>query len=53
MVGQAENGAWDKGLCRAITVSLKDLRLWFIVIPALFFSGLALILLKPSLAGVV
>lgn len=51
---QAENGAWDKGFFRAITVSLKDLRLWFIVIPSLILLGLALVLLKPTwLAGVV
>ncbi len=54
MAGQAENGAWDKGFFRAITVSLKDIRLWFIVIPSLILPGLALVLLKPTwLAGVV
>jgi len=35
-------------------VSLKDLRLWFIVVPSLFLWGLVLVLLKPTwLAGVV
>ncbi len=54
MAGQAENGACDKGFFRAITVSLKDLRLWFIVIPSLILLGLALVLLKPTwLASVV
>ncbi len=54
MAGQAENGAWDEGFFGAITESLKDLRLWFIVIPSLISLGLALILLKPTwLAGVV
>jgi hypothetical protein len=48
----AANGIWDNGFFRAVTVSLKDLRLWFIVIPSLMLSGCALVLLKPAwLAG--
>jgi len=50
---EAEDGTWDKGFFRAIGASLKDLRLWFIVIPSLLLLGFALVLLKPAwLAGV-
>jgi hypothetical protein len=48
---KAENRAWDKGFFSAITVSLKDLRLWFIVIPSLILLGLSLVLLKPTWLG--
>jgi hypothetical protein len=50
---EAAKGEWDKGFFRAITVSLKDLRLWFIVVPSLIVLGFALVLLKPAWAGVV
>jgi hypothetical protein len=50
---EAAKGGWDKGFFRAITVSLKDLRLWFIVVPSLVVVGLALVLLKPAWAGLV
>ena len=54
MAGQSENSAWDKGFFKAIAVSLKDIRLWLIVIPSLILAGVVLILLKPTwLAGAV
>jgi hypothetical protein len=52
MAGHEKTQAWDKGFFAAIVSSLKDVRLWFLLLPSLLICGLILALVKsPWVAG--
>jgi hypothetical protein len=50
MVGRTKNLSWRTGFYASVKTTLKDSRLWIIVLPSLALCGLALAFLSTGLA---